>query len=187
MAFELFLSKKLNKAEENDWLLHNEKGEHESFSNGYLVEKNQERSNQINESCEIKFRFSLNEFNPDGDNSMVTQYDEVSESKSFRAMNESKKHGCKCTSEVKAPIKFHQTDALDYDGDEEANEAYSHCHDYASGRNSAIEAREKKENAKRKLIMASIICTCFMTAEIIGGVLSHSIGKFNTNLLLMQH
>ena len=42
MAFELFLSKKLNKAEENDWLLHNEKGEHESFSNGYLVEKSPE-------------------------------------------------------------------------------------------------------------------------------------------------
>lgn len=109
---------------------------------------------------------------------MGTQYNEVSESKSFRAMNESKKVGCKCTSEVKPGpnTKFHQTDALDYDGDEEANEAYSHCHDYASGRNSAAEAREKKEDAKRKLIMASIICACFMTAEIIGGALSHSIG-----------
>lgn len=113
------------------------------------------------------------------DNSMVTQYDEVSESKSFRSYSEPKQQKpCKCTSEVKTPVsKFHPSDTLDYDGDEEVNESYSHCHDYASGRHSQIEAREKKENAKRKLIMASIICTAFMTAEIIGGVLSHSIGN----------
>ena len=41
MAFELFLSKKLNKAEENDWLLHNEKAD-DGLVNGYLVEKSSE-------------------------------------------------------------------------------------------------------------------------------------------------
>ena len=45
MAFELFLSKKLNKAEENDWLLHNEKSADHGWpnQNGYLVEKTTDR------------------------------------------------------------------------------------------------------------------------------------------------
>ena len=34
----------------------------------------------------------------------------------------------------------------------------------------------KKNEAKRKLITASIICTFFLTAEVIGGIMSHSIG-----------
>ena len=47
MALELFLSKKLNKAEENDWLLSNEKHDPDgtAWSNGYLVEKTGSRLN----------------------------------------------------------------------------------------------------------------------------------------------
>ena len=64
-----------------------------------------------------------------------------------------------------------------YDGDEE-NEGmqYLHCHNYSARRNDD-EIREKKEKARKKLITASCICALFMTAEIIGGVMSHSIGK----------
>merc|ERR1712131_307925 len=100
MAFELFLSKKLNKAEENDWLLHNEKAD-DGLVNGYLVEKSSECLNELQTE----------------DNSMVTQYDEVSESKSFRSYSEPKQQKpCKCTSEVKTPVsKFHPSDTLDYD------------------------------------------------------------------------
>ena len=65
---------------------------------------------------------------------------------------------------------------MDYDGDEETDQMqYLHCHNYTRKSN-LEEIREKKEKARKKLITASIICSLFMTAEIIGGVLSHSIG-----------
>ena len=65
---------------------------------------------------------------------------------------------------------------MDYDGDEETDQMqHLHCHNYTR-KNNLDEIREKKEKARKKLITASIICSLFMTAEIIGGVLSHSIG-----------
>ena len=65
-----------------------------------------------------------------------------------------------------------------YDGDEE-NEGmqYLHCHNY-SDRQNEEEIKERREKARKKLITASCICALFMTAEIIGGVTSHSIGTY---------
>ena len=53
------------------------------------------------------------------------------------------------------------------------NTHYHHLEDKAHEK----EDEERKAKAKRKLILASLICSIFLFAEIIGGALSHSIGK----------
>ena len=102
------------------------------------------------------------DFNDDKTNTDYTHYVNVNEQQ--MSMCESKPF-----TESK-PVNF------DYDGDEEDVERLQHCHDFIDTSLNE-EALEKKEIARRKLVSASIICTAFMTAEIIGGIMSHSIGK----------
>jgi solute carrier family 30 (zinc transporter), member 2 len=56
---------------------------------------------------------------------------------------------------------------------EDTDERDSHCHD---GQNDEMEALRKQNLiARRKLIIASILCLIFMIAEIVGGALANSL------------
>ena len=93
---------------------------------------------------------------------------------------------------------MHHNEAHEYDGDEdsdagEGDYANNHFqHEEILRRNTVSDKQKvwrrivwrsfqeedwKKQEAKRKLMTASIICTIFLAAEVIGGLMSHSIGN----------
>lgn len=151
MALERFLTKKLSNADETNWLL-----QKDDELGDELVEGETNQHTTTKRVRPAKWMYE-NGFT-------------VNSGTAYEAINIAIDDSPDDTSTGHNNFGYDGDD--DGDGGSELLDAhYHHREDQAN----AKENEERRQAAKKKLITASIICTVFLIAEIIGGLLSHSI------------